>query len=103
MKEKKFVKKLIQGDYFGEVSLIFGSLRSSNVESINYCTLANLSSEYFNKMLRFSPEIQTSIKKRALNLYNDEWIQFKCILLEQIDYFYNISNQINKQQFYREI
>ena len=87
IKEKKYVKKLSQGEYFGEVALIFGSLRSSNVESINYCTLANLRREYFDKMLLLSPEIHNSIKERALKHYNDEWIYFKCILLQQVDYF----------------
>lgn len=103
MKQIKLVNELHQGDYFGEISIIFGAVRSANVESINYCTLAHLSSEYFHKMCNLSPEIFNSLKKRALEDYDDDWIRFKCTLLDQIHYFQNVVAEDEQMNFYKEI
>ena len=87
LKQKSIVQQLHQGDYFGEIAVIFGSVRSSNVDSLNYCTIANIDGECLRKLCNMSPEIYTNMKSRALKVYNDDWIQFKIVLLKQIDYF----------------
>ena len=75
------MKVITQGEYFGENSLLFKSTRSATIESINYCTLAQLHTEHLRHMFDISPELHASMKERALSLYYDEWIEFKCYLL----------------------
>ena len=45
-----YKEEITQGSYFGEVALILGSVRSANIESKNYCTLAQLNKEHFEKL-----------------------------------------------------
>ena len=40
-------KLLNQGDYFGEVALIFDCKRTATVKSTNYCTFARIEKEIF--------------------------------------------------------
>lgn len=74
LKQLKVIKELSQGDYFGEIALIFGSLRTANIESFNYCTLAYLRIEHFKKLCSICPEVYTWIKQHALRNYSDQWI-----------------------------
>ena len=97
------VKELHQGDYFGEIAVIFGSARSSNVDSINYCTLAHLHKEHFKKMWNICPEMYTNLKENALQNYNDDWMQFKTVLLQQVDYFKDKNDNENYPYFFKEI
>ena len=60
------------GQYFGEISIIFGSNRTSEVQSITYVTLASLSAQNFQKIWDYSPDLYESFKERAFN-YDDEW------------------------------
>ena len=48
-----------QGAYFGEIAVIFGSTRTANIDSINYCTLAHISNDYLKKLCNISPEVLT--------------------------------------------
>ena len=82
---------------------MIGTPRSANIDSINYCTLAHLSNVYFNKLCDICPELITSIKERALSTYADDWIQFKSMLLQQVDYFQGINDNPNCKHFLKEI
>ena len=45
------------GSYFGEVSLIYDSVRTANVVAKNYCTAAELDKEHFKKVKKKFPLI----------------------------------------------
>ena len=45
MKRPCSITELEQGSYFGEVSILYGSKRTANVQSVSYCTLARLGME----------------------------------------------------------
>ena len=66
--------ELLQGSFFGEISIIFGCMCTANVESKNYCTLAKLDQEHFQKMCRLSPDMFHNLKDWALDSYSDDWI-----------------------------
>lgn len=81
LKQKNVQRILGKGDYFGEIAIIFGSVRTANVESINYGTLAHLNKDYLIKMCRQCPQMLTDLKDQAFENYDDNWIQFKCVIL----------------------
>ena len=59
--------------------------------------------EYFNKMCLLCPEMFVAIKKNILQKYNDDWINFKTVLLNQIDYFHKITENYETRYFCKEI
>ena len=90
---------LQQGNFFGEVSLLFPCLRTATVKSQNYCTLAYLRKDNFIELWAYSPDTFHEIEEHALR-YDDKWIQFKIKLLMQIDYF---EAERNNHEFFVKI
>ena len=46
-----FVRELIEGDHFGEVSVIFGCPRTATVTSMNYNTFAMMSIVLYQRLI----------------------------------------------------
>lgn len=76
-------KLLNQGDYFGEVALIFDCKRTATVKSTNYCTFARIEKPVF---LNTSNMFRQSLRQNTYN-YTDGFKKFKIKLLKQIEYF----------------
>jgi CRP-like cAMP-binding protein len=57
-KNKKVLKNLRPGDYFGEISLIYGCKRTATVISSRYSTLARLGKENYKEIMIEFPELQ---------------------------------------------
>jgi CRP-like cAMP-binding protein len=66
------VRFLHQGDYFGELGLLNGCLRSASVKSHNYSTLMRIGSDVFFEMIGQFPDIILKMKEHALK-YDDSW------------------------------
>lgn len=103
------VRQIEQGEYFGEVALIFGIDRTATVVSSNYCTMATISSEVLLRLLHSYSEVFREMKKKALQ-YNDQdkWKEFKIMLLKEIDYFKSDDIEskdpvLFEREFYEEI
>ena len=47
MRANRYVNSLNQGEYFGEISILYETPRTATVKSSNYCTLASLSKRTF--------------------------------------------------------
>lgn len=99
MKENKYVKQLVQGEYFGEVALLTNTQRTATVKSSNYCTMASLDKTAFFDMCNSFSDIFIKLKQCAV-YYQDPWKLFKLKLLKQIDYFQAESHQ---EEFLDEI
>jgi CRP-like cAMP-binding protein len=66
MKHNNLIQSLQQGDYFGEIALLTDTVRSANIKSTNYCTLAGISQEVFHGMCERFNEIYINLKQRAI-------------------------------------
>ena len=82
------VRQIDQGDFFGEVALLFQCPRSATIVSSNYCTMACISDTAFYGLLLRYHDIFLEMKKKALGYCSkDKWKMFKMKLLKQIHYF----------------
>jgi len=74
---------LNQGDYFGEVALIFNCKRTATIISTNYCTFAKIEKQLY---LKSQQSFLNTVKSQTIN-YIDKSKKFKIKLLKQIEYF----------------
>ena len=56
---------LHDGDFFGEIALLFSQPRSANIQAVDYCDLYALDKETFERILTHYPDFMTYIQNRA--------------------------------------
>ena len=74
-KNKHKLKMMRPGDYFGEISLIYGCKRTATVKSSKYSTLAILKKAQYKEVLVEFPEMEEQLKK-SIYAYNDRMKRF---------------------------
>ena len=52
-----------EGDFFGEISMIYGCNRTATVKSFKYSTLAKLAKDKYKEILIEFPTLQQELKK----------------------------------------
>lgn len=82
----KNFKILGNGDYFGEIGLVYGCKRTATVISRKYSTLAKLSKAKFNQVTTEFPRFKEILKKGIFK-YNDRMKKFTRNCLKKIPYF----------------
>jgi CRP-like cAMP-binding protein len=65
-------KELSTGDHFGEISALYGCARTATVSALDYCTLAVLSKDNFNKIAGEMPEVRHEMLKCVLDKYSTD-------------------------------
>lgn len=88
------IRVLAEGDHFGEISLIYHCKRSASVISRNYNTLANMEEERFRELIAEYPEYEIQLKSHVRRNYKDPKISFILNMLQQVEYFKNIEEEI---------
>lgn len=58
------------GEFFGEISLVYGCNRTATVQAVKYSTLAVLKKEDYRIILLEFPDLEPEFKKK-IYLYND--------------------------------
>ena len=102
-KEKKFVCYLSEGAHFGEIGVIYNTLRTANVESVGYCTVAGLNKKDYEVLLSNYGDLEHRFRS-CTDVYNDEWKQFVLSVLAQGDYFNLLpSNVFNELIYFMDI
>ena len=87
------VKYLKEGSLFGEVSLVFPTVRTASVQTTDNCTLAVLSRSDFNDIANRYPRLKKLMKNSALR-YQDNWKLFQLDTLKQCPYFSSLPEKI---------
>ena len=87
--EKK-VRKLYEGDHFGEIGLIYNCMRSATVTSNNYCTLAELRKSDYNDISEQFMNLTNKFKNQ-IHLYDDELKIFLEKEMNKVPYFEPLS------------
>ena len=104
LKRIVLVRGLEEGDYFGEIGLLYEEMRTATVQSTNFCTMAYVMRDPFFEIITRFGELWEMFKEKSLNYdENDVWKSFKVLLLKQIDYMSPESNVYLDEAFYSEI
>ena len=72
LKVDKYVRRLNQGEYFGELALLSRCQRTATVKSSNYCTLASVEKNVFYDLCDSFSDIFIKMKQKAVE-YQDPW------------------------------
>ena len=90
-RENKNFKKLVPGDHFGEISLVYGCPRSASIMSGNYCTYAKLPLENYKVLLSEVPEVKDSFKRYTYT-YTDKHKKWLLKTMKQLPFFCEIED-----------
>lgn len=74
------------GDYFGEISLIYDCKRSATVISDKYTTVGVLTKENFKKVITSFPEF-IGLFKEGVYKYNDKTTKLTKEIMKKVEYF----------------
>ena len=84
--EKPDVKRLYDGDHFGEIGLIYGLRRTATVRSKNYGSLAKLFWDDLENLEKSFESLKRQFKKYIFK-YNDTLRAFLEMEMDKITYF----------------
>lgn len=90
-KDKQHDKFLRPGQYFGEISLVYGCKRTAKVFAIKYCTLAMLTKEKFKEVTTQIPQLLEELQQ-GIYEYNDRMLRFIKRSMKSVPYFQNLSD-----------
>lgn len=88
------MRKLSEGDHFGEVSLIYNCMRTATVVSMNYNTFAVMKQILYKRLVQDFPEYEQCLQSYIVQTYRDSRIQFLMETVKRIDYFSTIPIEI---------
>ena len=84
------MKCLVQGDHFGEISLLYDCPRTATINSRNYNTIAVLSAGNFNELKYDFPLYQKYLKKHSYTYKYSEKSFLKNII-SRVEYLQNLT------------
>jgi CRP-like cAMP-binding protein len=92
-KSNKVNEKLLRpGQYFGEISLVYGCKRTAKVFAKKYCTLAMLTKEKFTEVTKQFPSLLEELQK-GIYEYSDRMLRFIKRSIIRVPYFENLSDE----------
>ena len=83
---------LVEGDHFGEISLLYDCPRTASIRARNYNTMAILSKKYFNDLTYIYPYYKNLLKKQIYK-YNDPYKQFLKKIVRRVEYLKNLTTE----------
>ena len=79
-------KKLVSGDYFGEVAFLYDCRRTSTIKAKLYASIGIIDHVIMNEMLRDFPDFRNHLRSDIVNIYDDDLKLFLTATLRKIDY-----------------
>jgi len=77
---------LVEGDHFGEITMLYGCIRTCSVISRSYSTLARLHYPRFRMLVAEQPSLKKELLKWVWQ-YDDPNITFLKKLVGQLEFF----------------
>ena len=98
-KEEHHVALLGRGTHFGEIALVYNSVRTASVRAHGHATLAVLSKKDFNVLSQRDRRIVTIFRETAVK-YQDPWRQYLISTLMQCRVLRNVPTSVLKEMSY---
>lgn len=92
-KNKQNDKFLRPGQYFGEISLVYGCKATAKVFAKKYCTLAMLTKEKFKEVTTQIPSLLEELQQ-GIYEYDDRMLRFIKRSMKSVPYFSNLSDPV---------
>lgn len=99
-KERHAFKLLVEGNMFGEISLLYNCPRTASIISKNYNTMGSIVESKLKDLLGEYPELKIMLEKNVFT-YNEPKKNFYFQNLLKVDYFKGISLQNFHKLFFR--
>ena len=80
------VQKLLEGQHFGEIGLIYGCERTATVYSMNYNTFAVMAPNLFRRLVQDYPEYEKCLKNYVVENYTDHRVKFLSNMVKRVEY-----------------
>lgn len=93
-KKLDFSNFLGPGDYFGEVSFLFGCRRTATIKAKQYATLGAVDHRIFTEILDEYPIFRNHLKNNIINFFNDDCKIFFSHALRRVDYLADAKEEI---------
>ena len=88
-KKEREIDTMRNGEFFGEISMIYGCKRTATIKSAKYSTLAKLSKKNFQDIQLEFPDLQDHLLQ-FIYKYDDRMKQFIMKSIQQVEYFQDI-------------
>ena len=80
------VQKLLEGQHFGEIGMIYGCERTATVYSMNYNTFAVMKPQLYRRLVQDYPEYEKCLKRYVVENYTDHRVKFLTNMVKRVEY-----------------
>lgn len=87
----EMIRQLNPGSHFGEIGVAYNTLRTANVVSLGYCTIARLTKLDYTSLKSMFSQLEEKIKTHAKQ-YSDPWKEYIISILIQARYLEYLPN-----------
>ena len=84
--KENYIRRLNEGEHFGEVQVVYNCMRSASVISMNYNTFATISFEAYKRLLQDYPEYEVCLRRHVISRYQDMRIKFIEQMIRRVEY-----------------
>jgi len=97
--EDKWLKNLMPGDYFGEIGVIYETIRTCDVKTLEYSAIASLDVQSYKDCCLKYPQLEKRLKVLAA-AYEDPWENFVMKAFDRVEYFNGLEEEQMNELMY---
>jgi CRP-like cAMP-binding protein len=97
--DEQTLKTLDPGAYFGEIGLVYNTIRTCTVKTTIYSAIASLNKESYHDVLTKDPTVEKRLKQLACD-YEDPWENFVMTAFDRVPYFNDLPELVSNELMY---
>ena len=80
------IRRLNEGEHFGEIQIIYNCARTASVISMNYNTFATMNWHGYKRLIQDFPEYEVCLRRHVVSTYDDHRIKFIANMIKRVEY-----------------
>ena len=96
---EQWLKNLMPGDYFGEIGVIYETIRTCDVKTLEYSAVAALDTQAYKDCCLKYPQLDKKLKILAAD-YEDPWENFVMKAFQRVSYFTGLEEEQTNELMY---